>query len=111
MQGETVLQTVAGQGVESLNPGKYTVEHKQRSALWYAPAEYFTSRGLPVPPEGVKERYLRGALGDFALFLDQMTPLHNGPIWSKELGGVRFDESDISRIYYQVEVGAPVEVR
>lgn len=68
-------------------------------------------RQLESPPQGDKQRYRRGALGDFAIFLNQDTPLHCGPIWLGEIGGLRLSEADLSRLYYQVETGSVVEIK
>jgi len=111
MNGSSVAASVQGEGIKELRPGTYKVVHKQRAPLWYAPDNYFSVRQLAVPAEGEKSRYLRGALGDFVLFLNKDTPIHSGPIWSDEIGGIRLNEGDISRLYYQLEVGAPVEIR
>ena len=111
MDGDKVVFETAADGADHLAPGKYQVLHKQRSALWYAPDAYFTSRSLPVPPEGDRARFRRGALGDFAIFLGKDLPVHSGPVWSSEIGGVRLDEADISRLYYSIDVGGSVEVK
>lgn len=101
---------VATEGLESLTPGVFTVVHKQRNPLWYAPDSYFSNRGLPLPAEGSKERFRRGALGEYALYLTPEVPIHSGPVWSEDVGGVRIDEETLSRLYYQLEVGVPVEI-
>ncbi len=111
MEGAKEVMRGEVQSDSSLRPGTFSLKHKQRSAPWYAPDEYFNSRGLSVPGEGEKGRFLRGALGEFALFLDKQTPLHSGPIASAELGGVKVDETVLSRVYYSLEIGAPIEVR
>lgn len=113
MEGDKIVASAKGQGISSLLPGTYQVLHKQRNALWYATDSYFTSRKLPVPSANDRARYRRGALGDFALFVgnDSPTPLHCGPIWSEEIGGIRLNDDDLSRIYYQIPVGAQVEVK
>lgn len=111
MDGDKVVFEAAADGADHLAPGKYQVLHKQRSALWYAPDAYFTSRSLPVPPEGDRARFRRGALGDFAIFLGKDLPVHSGPVWSSEIGGVRLEEAEISRLYYSIDVGGAVEVK
>jgi hypothetical protein len=111
MDGDKEVAVASGEGIPSLKPGKYQVLHKQRNALWYAPDSYFTTRGLRVPPQGDKARYLRGALGDFVVFINKDTPIFSGPIWTDEIGGVRLNDTEMSRLYYRVEVGAPIEVR
>lgn len=79
--------------------------------MWYAPKEYFINRALPVPAEGSRERFKRAALGSQTLFLNDQTPIHSGPVWLKEIGGVRVKSSAMSEIYSMVQVGTRVEVR
>jgi hypothetical protein len=111
MDGDSPVTVASGEGIDSLKPGQYQVLHKQRNALWYAPDQYFTERGLKVPPQGDKSRYLRGALGDFVVFINKDTPIYSGPIWTEEIGGVRLSDDEMSRLYYRMEVGVPIEVR
>ena len=98
-------------GLDFLAPGSYQVLHKQRAPLWYATDAYYSRRGLNAPPQNDRNRYLKGALGEFALFIAKDLPLHSGPVWTEEVGGVRLNETDISRIYYSLPVGAVVEVK
>ena len=111
MDGEKTSLSTKAQGIESLKPGKYQLLHKQRNPLWYAPSSYFSERKLEVPAEGDKERFRRGALGDFVLYLDKDTPIHSGPVWSRDIGGLRVDDNNLSKMYYLLNVGAPIEVR
>lgn len=99
-----------GAGIEQLQAGVYSVALKQRTPLWYAPASYFESRGLDVPAEGSKERFRRGALGEYTVFLSNQTPLHSGPVASPDIGGVQFADSDIKGLFDAAEVGMTVEV-
>ncbi len=99
------------QGTQLLHSGRFQLLHKQRNPLWYAPASYFEQRNLPVPPEGDKSRFRRGALGDFVLYLTKDTPIHSGPVWSEDVGGVKVDDSSLSKIYYMLPVGAIIEVK
>lgn len=111
MAGAEVVTTGTGEGLANLKPGTYRIAHKQRQPLWHAPTRYFEARGLPVPAEGDRARFRRGALGDLALFIDQDTPIHSGPIWASEIGGVKLDEAIITPLYEQLEVGAVIEVK
>ncbi len=110
MNGTTVVGTLRGEGLSELPPGQYTVLHKQKSPLWYAPDSYFSSRMLPIPEAGDKSRYLRGALGEFAIFIDKEIPLHCGPVWNADIGGVRLDEAELSKLFYSVAVGAAITI-
>lgn len=109
--GDKVIGEIKANGVEELSPGTYQIVHKQRRPLWYAPDSYFVEREIEVPPEGDQSRYLRGALGDFVLFLDRETPIHNSPIWCKDVGGIQMQETDISKLYYMLEIGSNVVIK
>ena len=111
MDGTQELSSTSGQGLAALKPGSYQVVHKQRNPLWYAPNSYFSARHLPIPAEGDATRFRRGALGDFALFLAKDLPLHSGPVWTSEIGGVQVADGDLSKIFYLLPIGAPVEIR
>ncbi|MBX7136669.1 MAG: L,D-transpeptidase [Oligoflexia bacterium] len=111
MDGETMINAMQGEGIQKIKPTTYHLLHKQRNALWYAPDSYFEQRHLAVPAKGDRQRFRRGALGDFVLYIDKDTPIHSGPIWLDEIGGVRMSEEDLSRIYYRLPVGAPIEVK
>lgn len=95
----------------SLRPGSYTVSLKQTNPLWYAPASYFRQRDMRVPAEGSRERFKRGALGNQALFLNDQTPLHSGPVGTNEIGGLRLNPSDMAQLFELARVGTVVEVR
>jgi hypothetical protein len=111
MSGNKAKLTASGEGLKMLEPGIFSIVHKQRHPLWYATDSYFSERGLETPNPAARDRYRRGALGEFALFIDANTPIHSGLIWDSTIGGVRLEEEDLSRLYYQVDVGAVVEVR
>lgn len=111
MEGDRQTAVLSGDGIDSLKPGIYRVLHKQKNALWYAPDSYFSARALPVPAQGDRSRFRRGALGEFVVYLDKTTPIHSGPVWSEEIGGARIDESELSRLYYSLDIGTQVEIR
>ena len=111
MKGDQVVYKLKGDGFTELRGGLFKVKHKQRSPLWYAPDAYFQERNLQPPAEGDKSRFRRGALGDFVIFIDQDTPIHAGPLWMPEIGGIKMDEADLSKIYYSLEVGSEIEVK
>ena len=111
LKGALRLASYPVSGIEGLEPGNYEVLHKQRHPVWYATDEYFSNRMLPVPGKNARERYLKGALGDFVIFLDNKMPLHNSQVFAEEVGGVRMQDKDIAQIYYQLEVGAAIEVK
>lgn len=111
MDGSKVVAKSAATGIKSLKDGVYQLQHKQRNPLWYAPDTYFQDRNLPLPPEGDKSRFRRGALGDYVIFINKDTPIHCGPLWSEMIGGIKIDESELAKLYYSLEVGSMIEVK
>lgn len=111
MKNDQVVSKLKGEGLDKLEAGLYKVKHKQRNPLWYAPDTYFQERNQQPPAEGDKARFRRGALGEFVVFIDQDTPIHSGPLWLQEIGGIKMDEADLSKIYYSLEVGSTIEVK
>ena len=110
-RGQTSIRKIQAEGKVSLEPGTYSLQHKQKRPLWYAPDDYFAKRQLPVPPPGDRERYRRGALGQFALYPSVTFPIHSGPVWSDDVGGLRVSRSELSAIYYIVPIGTSVVVK
>lgn len=111
MNGGDSTLSISGDGVQALQPGTYKIMHKQETPLWYAPDAYFEVRDLDLPSNNENERYRRGALGTAAVFLDQDTPIHNGPIWREEIGGVRVDDKAMNALFAALPIGAVVEIR
>ncbi|MCO6431680.1 MAG: L,D-transpeptidase [Deltaproteobacteria bacterium] len=111
MEGSRVITSSKLEGGEGLSPGSYQVLHMQRSPLWYATDRYFEQRSLPVPPQGDRARFRRGALGEYAIFINKDTPIHCGPVWSEEVGGIRIPEPEMAKIYNQLQVGSVIEVK
>ncbi len=111
MEGQEIVATAQAEGKMKLEPGRYSILHKQRSPLWYAGDSYFSKRGLSIPGPGEKIRYRRGALGDFALFIDKETSLHSSLVWTDEVGGLRISDEEIRKIYYSVDIGSLIEVK
>ena len=111
MEGDRLALVADAKGTDALRPGRFQLVYRQRNPLWYAPASYFERRKLPVPPEGDKARFRRGALGDFVLYLTKEIPIHSGPVWSEDVGGVKLDDMSMTKMYYMLPVGATIEVR
>jgi hypothetical protein len=111
VQDGRTTTVISGDGVQSLRPGTYSIAHKQETPLWYAPDQYFAVRDIDIPTNNETERFRRGALGTAAVFLDADTPIHNGPLWRDEIGGVRIDDEDMLALFNTLKVGDIVEVR
>ena len=110
-QGSKVVQSVKAEGNITLKPGQYSLQHKQKRPLWYAPDEYFTKRGIDVPASGDRARYRRGALGQYVIYATTTFPIHSGPVWSEDVGGIRVNLAELSSIYYKLPVGASIVVK
>lgn len=91
-------------------PGLYRVIHKQADPLWYAGDEYFNLRQLTAPPSGSKLRYLKGALGSRAIFIDRGIAIHDSRIESSDVGGLRVSSKDATSIYKSLTVGDSIIV-
>ena len=111
LKGALKLASFPVANIEGLKAGTYEVIHKQRHPVWYATDSYFEKRALTVPTRNAKERYLKGALGDYVIYLDDKTPLHNSAVFADEVGGVRLQDNDIAQLYYKLSVGASIQVR
>lgn len=104
-----IVQKIEGlSNLGRLSGGKFNIREKQRDPVWYAPDEYYQKRNLPVPAYNDKSRLLRGALGDYALFLDNDTIMHDGELWTSEVGGIRLKEQELAKLFTQIDVGTPV---
>jgi len=99
------------EGAQLLPEGTFSVTLKEENPLWYAPREYFLKRALPLPEEGSRERFKRAALGSKTIFLSDHTPIHCGPVWMEEIGGVRLEAAEMRQIFAMITVGTRVEIR
>lgn len=103
--------TIRTQGAERIPAGSFTVTLKEEKPLWYAPNEYFTKRSLKIPEQGSRARFMRAALGHRVIYLNDQTPIHSGPVWLQEIGGIRLEKREIDQLYSMIAVGTRVEVR
>jgi hypothetical protein len=99
------------EGAQNLKPGSFSITLKEEAPLWYAPTEYFTRRKMSVPEEGSRARFMRAALGNRALYLNDQTPIHSGPLWLGEIGGVQIKEREMEQLFSLIPIGTRVEVR
>ncbi len=102
---------IKSEGAQLLPEGSFSVTQKEQNSLWYAPRDYFLRRSLAVPAEGSRERFKRAALGSKTIFLNDSTPIHSGPVWMEEIGGIRLNTDQMEQIFSMVTVGTRVEVR
>lgn len=111
MQPGSEPKVFKAEGAQHLSPGTFSITGKEETPLWYAPDEYFTKRALAIPEEGSRNRFMRAALGQRAMYLNNQSPIHSGPVWLHEIGGLRVKSSDMSLLYSLVTIGTRVEVR
>lgn len=98
-------------GIENLTGSEAVVSLKQKDPVWYAPEEYYRKRGLVVPPDYSRDRFLKGVLGEYVLYLNDEVPLHSGRFELDEVGGLRAEDTkDFSKIYYALNVGSKVSI-
>lgn len=109
-QGDNTLETFAIQGNSGLRPGIYSVFHKEQEPLWYANDNYYLSRNLVPPQRDSRERYVKGALGSYAIFLNDNFAIHDSKIGSYDVQGIRVDSNDIQKVYSSLKSGALVRV-
>jgi hypothetical protein len=102
---------IKADGAQYLREGSFSITSREVAPLWYAPTQYFRRRGMPVPAEGSRERYKRAALGSHALYLNNQLPIHSGPIWMEEIGGIRLPENDMAQLFSLATVGMRLDVR
>lgn len=110
-KGNALIKEIQGEGSVDLKPGEYYLQHPQKDPLWYATDDYFKKRRLTVPPDGNRLRYRRGALGKYALYITTTFPIHCGPVWVEDVGGLRVSQADLSSIYYMLPRGTPIIVK
>jgi hypothetical protein len=99
------------EGAQHLPEGSFSVTLKEENPLWYAPREYFLKRSMVVPEEGSRERFKRAALGSKTIYLNNHTPIHSGPVWMQEIGGIRVSSAEMQQVFSTITVGTRVEIR
>ena len=111
MKGNELVKQGTLELSKALVAGTYRVVHRQKDPLWHANDDYFLTRKMALPPVGSHDRYLRGALGDVAIYLDGDTAIHNGPIADPGVGGIKVDGELAHLLYNELENGSVVVVR
>jgi hypothetical protein len=103
---------------ESVRSGTYKVGLMQRNPRWYAPDSYYTRRNLKVPPAGSAPRFLKGALGVGAIFLQPLhaintllqIPLHCAKEFTDDVGGVQVPENTYLELQHALKLGNEVVI-
>lgn len=95
--------------------GIFEVGRKKKDPVWYRPDWYYLEKGLPTPPAYSEERYARGMLGDYALYISDEIAIHGTQDRSSvgraaSHGCLRMTNEDIAVVFALVEVGTRVIV-
>lgn len=110
------LSRAEGDGWSFSTPtGVFEIGRKKKDPVWYAPDWYYVERGLPVPPAYSDERYRRGILGDYALYLSDEIAIHGTQDESSvgrasSHGCLRMRNADIAIVFPLVQVGTRVDI-
>ena len=101
-----------------LPSGTYKVRLVQRNPRWYAPDSYYSRRKLLVPPAGSAPRFLKGALGIGAIFLQPLNalnsllqiPLHCAKEFTEDVAGIQVPEKTYQELQEAVELGNTIVI-
>lgn len=105
-----------GDGWDFSTPtGVYEIGRMKKDPVWYAPDWYYVEHGLPIPPAYSDERYRRGVLGDYALYLSDEIAIHGTQDESSvgrasSHGCLRMRNADIAVVFPLVHVGTRVDI-
>jgi lipoprotein-anchoring transpeptidase ErfK/SrfK len=93
--------------------GIFEVGRMKRDPVWFAPDWHFVEQRRPVPPRDSPDRYVRGILGDYALYIDDEIAIHGTRDRSSvgrasSHGCLRMYNEDIAVVYGLVALGTKV---
>ena len=110
MRGNTAVKTVQTSQLD-LRDGHFKVSLLEQNALWHANDKYFLDRNLPLPLEFSPERYLKGALGEYSIHLDNGQVIHSSLIEDKGIDGIRVAANDLKDIFSVLEADSKIIVK
>ncbi|MCC6932659.1 MAG: L,D-transpeptidase [Deltaproteobacteria bacterium] len=110
-QGNEQIFSTDYQGIVNLLQGNYAMQIKQSNPLWYAGDEYFLRRELMVPAVSDPLRLRRGALGRNAIYVTSSFIIHDAPIYSSEVGGIRISSNDMAKIFPYLDLGTLIIIK
>ena len=110
-RGKAVVTIVQAEGAVSAAPGLYALQHKEKDPVWYAADEYFTKRQITPPSEESEGRYLRGALGSYALFPTDSFAIHSAVVWTSDVGGLKVARADLAKLFYMLPLGSSIIIK
>ena len=92
-----------------IQKGHYSIMFKQEKPLWYASDEYFTTRNLEIPSSS--DRYLKGAYGDMAIFLDNGLAIFNSQVKENEVDGISVESGAFSDLFNLVQAEQKILIK
>lgn len=110
------LRRLDGTAWEWTTPtGIFEVGRMKEDPIWYRPDWHYVEKGLPIPPADAEERYARGMLGDYALYISDEIAIHGTYDESSvgrasSHGCLRMLNDDIAVLYGLVDIGTRVIV-
>ena len=110
MRGSTAVKTVKT-SLSNLENGHFKVALLEQDALWHANDKYFLDRNLPLPSAFSPERYLKGALGEYSIHLDNGQIIHSSLVDDKSIEGVRVASNDLKDIFSVIEADSKIIVK
>jgi len=90
--------------------GEFEIALKQEKPLWHATETYFQKRKMEIPETGSKNRYLRGALGNKALFLENNLVIFSSPVSNSEVEGIQVNNEVLDTLYKSLQIGTKVVI-
>jgi lipoprotein-anchoring transpeptidase ErfK/SrfK len=95
--------------------GIFEVGRMKKDPLWYAPDWHFIENRQSVPPRDSPQRYIPGALGDYALYIDDEIAIHGtrdraSVGRASSHGCLRMYNEDITVVFSLVRLGTKVIV-
>lgn len=110
------LQKLDGGSWEWDTPtGIFEVGRLKKDPVWFAPDWHFVEKRQPIPPRDSPRRYIRGMLGDYALYIDDEIAIHGtrdraSVGRASSHGCLRMYNEDIAAVYALVTLGSKVIV-
>lgn len=93
--------------------GRFQIQYKERNPVWIAPDWFYVENNLPIPPRDHPSRYMKGTLGEAAVYISPDLAIHGTD--RPELigqrvshGCIRLENRYAVRLYNSVQVGTEV---
>ena len=105
MKGSKLVSSWDLENSAELNKGTFRVVLKEKNAPWYATDEYYINRGLSIPAQNYQERYLKAALGENSIFLDNGLTIYSSDIADPSIKGIRVNKEAAESLFSAAQAG------